>query len=94
MVPAINDTLFPLEPAPNSSPVPEENRAPVAKTFRAYDPDQILLLPPSLNEWLPEGHLARFVSELVEDALDLTAIRAAYTEQRGYPLRGAGVPAV
>src|SRR5207249_4228336 len=61
------------------------DRAPVAKTFRAYDPDQILLLPPSLNEWLPEGHLARFVSELVEDALDLTAIRAAYTEERGYP---------
>jgi transposase len=30
-------------------------------------------------------HLARFVSELVEEALDLSAIRAAYTEERGYP---------
>jgi transposase len=66
-------------------PVPETERAPVAKTFRPYDPHQILLLPPSLDEWLPEGHLARFVSELVEEALDLSAIRAAYTEERGYP---------
>src|SRR5438270_10808941 len=70
MVPAIDDTLFPLEPTPNLPPVKEEERAPVAKTFRPYDPHQVLLLPPSLDEWLPEGHLARFVSELVEEALD------------------------
>ena len=86
MVPAVNDTLFPLEPTPDSRPMKEdEERAPVAKTFRPYDPQQILLLPPSLDEWLPEGHLARFVSELVEEALDLSAIRAAYVEERGYP---------
>ena len=85
MVPAIDDTLFPLEPTPDSPPVREEERGPVAKTFRPYDPHQVLLLPPSLEEWLPEGHLARFVSELVEEALDLSAIRAAYTEERGYP---------
>jgi len=85
MVPAIDDTLFPLEPTPNLPPVKEEERAPVAKTFRPYDPHQVLLLPPSLDEWLPEGHLARFVSELVEEALDLSAIRAVYTEERGYP---------
>ena len=62
-----------------------EERAPVAKTFRPYNPHQILLLPPSLDEWLPERHLARFVSDLVEEALDLSAIRAAYVEERGYP---------
>src|SRR5947209_8720733 len=62
-----------------------EERGPVAKTFRPYDPHQVLLLPPSLDEWLPEGHLARFVSELVEEVLDLSAIRGAYTEERGYP---------
>jgi transposase len=84
MVPATNDTLFPFEPTPDALPV-EEERAPVAKTFRPYDPHQILLLPPSLDEWLPERHLARFVSELVEEALDLSAIRAAYVEERGYP---------
>ena len=63
----------------------QEERAPVAKTFRPYDPHQVLLLPPSLDEWLPERHLARFVSELVEEALDLSPIRAAYVEERGYP---------
>ena len=85
MVPAVNDTLFPLEPTLDSPPKVAEERAPVAKTFRPYDPHQILLLPPSLDEWLPEGHLARFVSELVEEVLDLSAIRAAYVEERGYP---------
>src|SRR2546421_7484249 len=85
MVPAIDDTLFPLEPTPNLPPVKEEERAPVAKTFRPYDPHQVLLLPPSLDEWLPEGHLARFVSELVDEVLDLGPILAVYTETRGYP---------
>jgi hypothetical protein len=54
------------------------------KTFRPYQPDQLLLLPPSIQEWLPEGHLARFVSEVV-DELDLSAIEDQYTEERGYP---------
>src|SRR5437879_9842973 len=54
------------------------------KTFRPYQPDQLLLLPPSIQEWLPEGHLARFVSEVV-DELDLTAIEDRYSEERGYP---------
>jgi transposase len=54
------------------------------KTFRPYQPDQLLLLPPSIQEWLPEGHLARFVSEMV-DELDLSAIEDRYTEERGYP---------
>jgi transposase len=55
------------------------------KTFRRFDPDQILLLPPSLDEWLPDGHLARFVAELVGEALDLSAVYAGYTQVRGYP---------
>src|SRR4051794_23977749 len=42
-------------------------------------------MPPSLNEWLPEGHLARFVAELVGEVLDLSAIHASYTEMRGFP---------
>src|SRR3954454_22326729 len=42
-------------------------------------------MPPSLNEWLPEGHLARFVAELVDEVLDLSAIHASYTEMRGFP---------
>jgi len=49
------------------------------KSFREYVPEQALLLPPSLEDWLPEGHLARFVSE-VADELDLAAVYAAYEE--------------
>jgi len=56
----------------------------MAKTFRPYDPDQTLLLPPALSDWVPEGHLARGVSDLV-DTLDLSAIEGAYEEERGYP---------
>ena len=46
-------------------------------TFRAYQPDQRLLLPPDLQEWVPPGHLAHQVSDVV-DALDLTAFYAPY----------------
>src|SRR3990172_817833 len=56
------------------------------KTFRPYDPDQVLLMAPVLSEWVPEGDLAHFVSDLVETgALDLSAIYAAYEDERGYP---------
>ncbi len=55
------------------------------KTYRPYEPDQVLLLPPSLDDWLPKGHLARFVAEIVED-LDLKAIVGVYErEERGQP---------
>ena len=56
----------------------------MAKSFRPYDPDQMLLMPPSLADWIPEDHLARFVRDVVE-ALDLSAIEQAYAEERGYP---------
>jgi transposase len=65
-----------------------EARRPVAeeKTFRPYDPEQVLLLAPVLQEWIPEGDLAHFVSDLVESGtLDLSAIYAGYEEERGYP---------
>jgi transposase len=55
------------------------------KTFRAYDPDQVLLISPVLQEWVPEGDLAHFVSDLVESALDLSPIYASYEGERGYP---------
>ena len=46
-------------------------------TFRPYEPDQLLLLAPDIREWLPDGHLAHHVSDLV-DELDLTAFHAPY----------------
>jgi transposase len=56
----------------------------MAKTFRPFDRDQMLLMPPSLDEWVPEDHLARFIGDLVE-TLDLHAIEETYAEERGYP---------
>jgi len=56
-----------------------------AKTFRRYDQAQCFLLPPSLEDWLPAGHTARFISETVEDALDLSAIYASYESATGAP---------
>ena len=46
-------------------------------TFRPYQPEQMLLLPQDLREWVAEGHLAHHVSDLV-DALDLGAFYAPY----------------
>lgn len=60
------------------------DNAAMAKTFRPYAPDQMLLMPPALGDWVPEDHLARFVRDVVE-ALDLSAIEDVYTEERGYP---------
>ena len=57
------------------------------KTFKPYNPDQLFLLPPALRDWLPEGHLALFLSDVVETALDLTPILATYAtgDGRGQP---------
>jgi transposase len=57
----------------------------MGKTYRAYLPEQDLLLPPSLRDWLPEDHLTYFVSDVVEQ-LDLSAIESIYEEEeRGQP---------
>lgn len=56
--------------------------------FRRYDPHQNLLLPPNLDDWLPEEHLARFISEIVEESLDLSPLIDRYANQEG------GQPAV
>ncbi|MDR9417840.1 transposase, partial [Gracilimonas sp.] len=45
--------------------------------FRLVDRETAYLLPPSIDEWLPEDHLARFVVEIV-DQLDLSALEGAY----------------
>ena len=66
--------------APDRAPVGED------KTFRPYDPNQVLLLSPVLSDWVPEGDLAHFVSDLVETGtLDLRAIYHSYEEERGFP---------
>jgi hypothetical protein len=58
----------------------------MSKTFRSSTLNQRRLLPPDLREWLPEGHVALFVSAVV-DALELSAIFAVYEpgDGRGQP---------
>jgi len=56
----------------------------VNKVFRPYDPDQPFLMPVSMREWLPDGHLAYFISD-VADHLDLSTIMDRYEEEKGYP---------
>ena len=57
----------------------------MSKTYLPYDPDQQLLLPAALQEWLPDDHLAYFISDVV-DQLDLSSITARYEgERRGGP---------
>jgi transposase len=51
----------------------------MAQNFLACDREQELLLPPSLREWLPEGHLAWFVIDAV-GALDLSGFYVAYRD--------------
>ena len=57
----------------------------MSKTYRPYEPGQQLLVPAALQEWLPEDHLAYFISDIV-DQLDLSEITARYErERRGGP---------
>ena len=60
----------------------------MSKTYLPYDPDQQLLLPAALQEWLPPDHLAYFISDVVGH-LDLSAITPA-TRRKG----GAARPTI
>jgi len=54
----------------------------MSKQFRNCDLNQTMLLPPSLQDWLPEGHLARFVAEVV-DTLELWELYGKHEERDG-----------
>jgi transposase len=57
----------------------------MGKTFRSYDLNQRLLMPPDLREWLRDDHLALYVSDVVEQ-LDLSEILNSYEDElRGRP---------
>jgi len=45
--------------------IEDSGMASITRSFVAYEPDQLLLLPPSLRDWLPEGHLAYFIADVV-----------------------------
>jgi transposase len=57
----------------------------MSKTFRDWEPDQVWLLPPVLQDLVPAGHVAHFVRDTVRNGLDLRAVLASYGEERGFP---------
>jgi transposase len=57
----------------------------MSKTFRPWKIDQPLLLPAKVQDFVGEGHLARFVLSLVLEHLDLSEIEAVYGSERGQP---------
>ena len=54
----------------------------MAKEYLSFNRQQAYLLPPSIDEWLPQEHLARFIIEIVKE-LDLSNIHKAYGGQGG-----------
>jgi len=57
----------------------------MANTFKSWDVDQGVLLPPSVQALVPAGHLAHCVRDLVRESLDVSALLKPYTEDRGVP---------
>lgn len=57
----------------------------MSKRYRPWNVDQPQLLPPSVQELVPEGHLAHVVRDIVRDSLDLSAILDDYEGERGHP---------
>jgi hypothetical protein len=78
----VDGGLFEVDPAERVDLHSLPPKPLVNKTFGLFDPNQGLLLAPSLDEWLPTEHLARLVAELVDEHLELSRIHSAYTEGR------------
>ncbi len=55
----------------------------MTKSFRPWKVDEVWLLPPSVQEFVPAGHAAHLVRDIVAEELDLAAILSTYTEPRG-----------
>ena len=79
----VGDKLFEVQGEPVRPP--EKVPAGVNKRFHDYDQAQSFLLPPSLDDWLPENHEARFISDVAENLLDLSCVYDSYTEASGAP---------
>lgn len=57
----------------------------MAKIIRPWDVDQQWMLPPSLHEFVPAGHVAYVIRETVRADLDLSGMLSTYDEERGFP---------
>ena len=83
-----SDGLFPSTELEHVDPVVDdgvEAGAGVNKRFRAFEPAAVMLVPPSLDEWLPQNHLSRFIADIVETQLDLKKFYASYAKTKGQP---------
>jgi transposase len=57
----------------------------MSKDFRPWKIDEAQLLPPSVQDYVPKGHLSRLIVALVREELDLSAISGSYTSVLGQP---------
>jgi len=57
----------------------------MSKTFREWDVEQPTMFPATVLDFVPSGHIAHFVRNLVVEQLNLANIVNQYSEQRGYP---------
>ena len=82
-----SDGLFDAADLEHVEPVEAgvEVGASVNKRFRAFEPHAVMLVPPSLDEWLPQTHLSRFIADVVETQLDLSKFYASYGKTKGQP---------
>lgn len=84
-----SDGLFPATEIEHVDPVIDDDGveagAGVNKRFRAFEPAAVMLVPPSLDEWLPQNHLSRFIADVVETQLDLSKFYASYAKTKGQP---------
>jgi len=62
-----------------------EAGAGVNNRFRVFHPAAVMLVPPSLDEWLPQNHLSRFIADIVETQLDLQKFYASYAKTKAHP---------
>ena len=57
----------------------------MSKSFRPWKVDEVWLLPASIQDFVPPGHPAHLIRDIVREELDLSAILSGYEELRGYP---------
>jgi hypothetical protein len=57
----------------------------MSKYFRPWKIDEAQLLPPSVQDYVPSGHLSRFIVALVRESLDLSELSGSYTSGLGQP---------
>jgi transposase len=55
------------------------------KRFRRWEPGQAFLLPPSVDDFVPAGHAARLIRDLVSQELDLSSVLSSYDSRKGQP---------